>query len=136
MTSTLCQINMAEGTPKSEISSSHGRVHALESGHGGAAVRALPGEDPVRLGLQQHSRPWDAGQGSQGQHQSTGSLQTLTAEIWPLRGLNHLQSSEAIEKKLNIDVVTDRPPLLATAASKGLALIPYLWSPQAWSLLN
>lgn len=91
---------MAERTPKVEISSSHGRLHALEFGHGGAAVRALPGEDTVSLGLQHHSQPWDAGKGSQGQHQSTGSLQTLAAETWVLRGLSHLQSSEATEKLL------------------------------------
>lgn len=64
MAPTLCHINMAEGTPNLEISSSHGRVHTLESGHGEAAVRALPEEDTARLGLQHHSQPWDAARGS------------------------------------------------------------------------
>lgn len=78
---------MAEGTPKLEISSCHGRVHSLESGHGGAAVRASPGEGTVRLGLQYHSQPWDAGKSSHGQ------IRALTAETWVLRDLNHSQSS-------------------------------------------
>lgn len=79
----------------------------MESGHREAAVRALPGEDTVRLGLQHHSQPWDAGKGSQGQHLSTGSLPTLTAETWGLRGFNHLQ--RLLRSNVNIHVLTDTP---------------------------
>lgn len=101
MASISWHINMAEGTPKLEISSSHSRVHTLESGPGGAAVRHYLGRTQSGWGSSTTASRGMQARAARGSIRALAVCkQTLTAETWGLRGLNHLQSSEAIETQL------------------------------------